>query len=368
MMCQWLKITFLYRMRIIFLLVLTCLVGSMVAQPENNHCEDAIAIPADNWCSEIRAYTIYDATPSITEGRTCTGDEDSQMKDVWFEFTALGNFVFLGVNVLEVPVADQPRLFTITLYTGDCKQKISERCVIGNVDVHWIIGDDFVEGETYLARVATSVDSLRPENAALDSLGNFGICLDSYSDSLICSTLAVDALGDTLIDRGSSARLFATATSDSVFVNYQWMVGDSLICDNCPELEVSPDISTLYTVLADDGRCKGQDQIMVHVGLTESDRQVFIPNAFSPNGDQINDRVTIYGGPFLASIKQIDIYNRWGALLFTQKNFPPNALLNGWDGTKDGKPMPMGVFTYVAQVAFIDGSVRQYSGTFHLIR
>lgn len=355
-------------MKFIFLIVLTCLLGSMVAQPENNYCENAIVLPANEWCSKIRAYTIFDATPSITEGQTCTGDDNALMKDVWFEFTARGNFVFFGVTALEVPVAHQPRRFTITIYTGGCTQKISDRCVVGNVDVHWVIGDDFIEGETYLARVATSIDSLRPEDATLDSLGNFGICLDSYNDSLICSDLPVIALGDTIIEKSSGARLFASAASDSAFVNYQWYVDDSLICEDCPVIEVFPDAPTLYTVVADDGLCQGQDQIEVKVQIGEGDLQVFVPNAFSPNGDLINDRVTVFGGSSLASVQQLDIYNRWGELVFRRNDFPPNDMSWGWDGTRQGKAVPMGVFTYVTQVEFVDGSIRQFSGSFHLIR
>ena len=340
----------------------------MVAQPDNDHCENAIVLPADRWCSEIRAYTIFDATPSITEGQTCTGEEDSLMKDVWFEFTAIGNFVFFGVTALEVPEASIPRRFTITLYTGSCQQKVLNQCVPGHADLHWIIGDDFIPGETYLARIAISVDSLKPGDPNLDSLGNFGICLDSYNDSLICDDLSAIALGDTLINLGSSARLFASASTDSNNVNYQWYVGDSLICDMCPVVEVFPEASTIYRVLADDGLCQGEDQIEVEVRIGEGDRKVFIPNAFTPNGDLLNDRATVYGGPLLTSIKQLDIYNRWGQLVFRRYDFPPNDASIGWDGTQHGEPLPMGVFAYVAHVEFTDGSIGQYSGAFHLIR
>lgn len=340
----------------------------MVAQPDNDACVNAIPLPAEKWCSEIRAYTIFDATPSIIEGQTCTGDENSLMKDVWFEFTALGNFVFFGITALEVPVASQPRRFTITMYRGGCTEKILDRCVLGNVDVHWIIGDDFIPGESYLARVATSIDSLRPDDTSMDFQGNFGICLDSYDESMICNDLSVIAFGDTLLDLGNSSRLSASARSDSIFVNYQWYIGDRLICDNCPELEVFPDTPTIYTVRADDGLCIGQDEIEVKVRIVEADRKVFIPNAFTPNGDLLNDRATVYGGPSLVSIKQLDIYNRWGQLVFRQNNFPPNDNSTGWDGTQQGELAPIGVYTYVAQVEFTDASIQQFSGSFHLIR
>ncbi len=354
-------------MKIILLITLSCLLCSLVAQPENDHCESAIVLPAQEWCSKIRAYTIFDATPSISEGQTCTGDENALMKDVWFEFTALGNFVFFGVTALEVPVAYQPRLFTISIYTGGCTQKVADRCVVGNVDVHWIIGDDFIEGQTYLARVAISVDSLRPEDAVLDSMGNFGICLDSYNDSIVCSDLPVLAFGDTLVDLGNGAQLSATAASDSMSVKYDWFVGDSLVCDHCPTVEVFPEAATVYTVVADDGQCQGQDQVEVQVRIDE-DVEVYVPNAFSPNGDLNNDRITIYGGPHLASILQLDIYDRWGELVFRRIDFPPNDALWGWDGSRGGNHAPNGVYTYLAQVKFSDGSTRQYSGTIQLLR
>ncbi|NND08791.1 MAG: T9SS type B sorting domain-containing protein [Saprospiraceae bacterium] len=355
-------------MRVAWFIILSCCIQGLIAQPDNDHCETAIPLPADNWCSEIRAYTIFDATPSIREGQTCTGEEDSLMKDVWFEFTALGNFVFFGVTALEVPIASLPRRFTISLYRGNCRQRILDQCTLGDIDVHWIIGDDFVAGETYLARIAISVDSLNPETTVFDSLGNFGICLDSYNDSLICDDLSVTAVGDTLIELGNIARLSASTNSDSMLVSYQWYVDDSLICDMCPVVEVSPKASIIYTVLADDGMCQGQSQIEVDVLIGDDDRKVYIPNAFTPNGDSLNDRATVFGGPMLSSIKQLDIYNRWGDLVFREYNLPPNDASIGWDGTQYGKLASTGVFAYVAYVEFIDGSNRQYSGTFQLIR
>ena len=353
-------------MKIIFLIVISCFTSSILAQPSNDDCEKAIEFPAEGWCSEVRAFTIFNATPSLTTGQTCSGEDNSSMKDVWFKFTVPGNFVFFGVTALEVPLANIPLLFTITLYTGKCQELVLDRCIEGDSDVHWIVGEDFVPGQTYLARIATSIDSLKPDSG-LDSLGNFGLCLDSYN-TLECDSLFLVVSNDTLIEFGSKVRLLATAITDITPVHYQWFVGDSMICDNCPSVEVFPESNTTYVVFASNDQCFAQSEVEVNVLVNNVDREVFIPNAFTPNGDQINDRITIFGSHSLSSVRQLDIYNRWGELVFREQNLNPNDEGHGWDGNQGGDQAPGGIYAYVATIEFIDGEIKEYSGNFHLIR
>tara|TARA_Y100000385_G_scaffold91365_1_gene94277 strand:+ start:490 stop:969 length:480 start_codon:yes stop_codon:yes gene_type:complete len=73
--------------------------------------------------------------------------------------------------------------------------------------------------------------------------------------------------------------------------------------------------------------------------VVEKPYALYSPNAFSPDGDGINDLFKISG----QGIKdfQIEIYNRWGQMVY--KSFD---LSNGWDGTFKGKKLPTGTFVY----------------------
>src|SRR5690606_21368049 len=74
-----------------------------------------------------------------------------------------------------------------------------------------------------------------------------------------------------------------------------------------------------------------------------------LPNAFSPNGDGLNDVLYVLGGPF----KQLEfkIYNNWGLLIFES-----NEQKKGWDGTKDGIEQPLGVYVYTIKAVTLDDS------------
>jgi gliding motility-associated-like protein len=84
---------------------------------------------------------------------------------------------------------------------------------------------------------------------------------------------------------------------------------------------------------------------------------------FSPNNDQVNDRLTVYSNnPAESHINAFRIYGRWGELMFSNTDFAPNNTSVGWDGTFRGQLVPAGVYVYVAEVVLKPGKVKVYSG------
>jgi gliding motility-associated-like protein len=111
---------------------------------------------------------------------------------------------------------------------------------------------------------------------------------------------------------------------------------------------------------------QGCDRV-VHLRLRTIFQKVFIPNAFSPNGDGINDFFSIFANEDTKIIQQLNIYDRWGELIFIKKDFAPNQESLGWDGTfREKKEMP-GVYTYWAEVEFLDGKKKFFKGDVTLI-
>lgn len=88
-------------------------------------------------------------------------------------------------------------------------------------------------------------------------------------------------------------------------------------------------------------------------------RIIFIPNAFTPNGDGTNDILYIRGNVELVTFK---IYNRWGENIFFSRD-----LNYGWDGTYKGVPCPMEVYVYYT-IVIKDGKEYLYKGNITLIR
>ncbi|NCD72142.1 gliding motility-associated C-terminal domain-containing protein [Mucilaginibacter agri] len=88
---------------------------------------------------------------------------------------------------------------------------------------------------------------------------------------------------------------------------------------------------------------------------------VFVPNAFTPNGDGKNDVLNVFSN----SIKKIDfwVYDQWGEM-----QYHSNTQGSGWDGSYKGKPQPVGVYVYYLEATMDDGQTIKKKGTINLIR
>lgn len=132
------------------------------------------------------------------------------------------------------------------------------------------------------------------------------------------------------------------------------------ICTQCfSSVITAPAVSTEYSVsLTDDRGCTYSATITVEGrSATEQAEGLFIPNAFSPNEDGNNDYFTIFSAKGQASnIKMMQIVDRWGNLLFSKQDFPPDEPSAGWDGFYKGQRLNAGVFIYVAEVEMTDGT------------
>ena len=106
--------------------------------------------------------------------------------------------------------------------------------------------------------------------------------------------------------------------------------------------------------------CVTVDTLLVDVKILAPN--VFIPKAWSPNGDSHND----YLYPIAVNIRQLNffaIFNRWG-----QKVFETNVLGEGWDGIYKGVPQPMDPYTWIVEATGTNGEKIRYFGQSILIR
>jgi gliding motility-associated-like protein len=100
----------------------------------------------------------------------------------------------------------------------------------------------------------------------------------------------------------------------------------------------------------------------------DADPVVYIPNVFTPNGDGINDRFMIFANDQVEQIIELEIFNRWGDLVFMNNSFPVNDEAYGWDGNFQARMMNPDVFAYRARILMVDGGIRDYRGDVTLIR
>jgi gliding motility-associated-like protein len=96
---------------------------------------------------------------------------------------------------------------------------------------------------------------------------------------------------------------------------------------------------------------------------------IYLPNAFSPNDDGINDRFRPQAiGDLEAQVVRFYVFDRWGGFVFKSENRAFSDPGNGWDGRKDGKLLGQGVYTWLLEVGFSDGGKEVISGDVVLVR
>ncbi len=130
---------------------------------------------------------------------------------------------------------------------------------------------------------------------------------------------------------------------------YQWSPAQGLSCTDCPAPTVMPATTTEYTLTyTNSDNCSSTDRVVVRVDQTP---RIYAPTAFSPNGDNRNDRFQLYRGQSVASVTDLRVFDRWGELVWTQDSEEDG----GWDGTFRGKQLTNGVFAYVGTLLLNNG-------------
>jgi gliding motility-associated-like protein len=145
-------------------------------------------------------------------------------------------------------------------------------------------------------------------------------------------------------------------------VSYLWTPALYLSCNSCANPEAKPPKTMTYQLKVTDkfGCFEMDSSFTIHVS---DEMIVLIPNAFSPNGDGLNDKFWFYTKG-LKSMEQFDIFDRWGALVYSFKDFD-----DSWDGHVNGSlcPQPQ-TFVYKASFVTWTDEIVEYTGFIALIR
>jgi len=151
-------------------------------------------------------------------------------------------------------------------------------------------------------------------------------------------------------------------TARNIGASYAWSPGTNLNNANimAPIFQGMQEVEYTITI-RDNLGCTTVDTQLVKVF---KEVNVFMPKAFTPNGDNQNDQIY----PFTIGIKQVRLFriiNRWGVIVYEGKNLPANQ---GWDGTYKGAPQPMDGYVYEIQAIDYFGKSHTKQGSFTLIR
>ncbi|MEK7255487.1 MAG: T9SS type B sorting domain-containing protein, partial [Bacteroidota bacterium] len=203
--------------------------------------------------------------------------------------------------------------------------------------------------------------------------GNYEAVVEDKNGCQWTQLLTISDPGNLLLELGEDQiiRLGETVQLEA-FTNIlqpalvQWSPAAGLSCADCLDPIASPAESTTYRLtLTDQTGCAVTSKIRI---VVQTERQIFVPTAFSPNGDGINDRLLVFAGKDVATVRRFAVFDRWGELLFSVENALPNDPAFGWDGRLRGKEIAAGVFSWLAEVEFVDGAVERFTGEAAIIK
>jgi gliding motility-associated-like protein len=166
----------------------------------------------------------------------------------------------------------------------------------------------------------------------------------------------VSISSDTIINSGASVNIFATGGG-----TYLWSPSTGLGCNTCSTTTADPTKNTTYCVLVTDSTgCADSTCMTIDVILPCGN--IFVPDAFSPNGDHENDLECVYGG--CIETINFSIFDRWGNKVFETTD----PLNNCWDGKYKGQIMNTGIFVYYLNAVLTNGSTVTKKGNITLVR
>ncbi len=196
---------------------------------------------------------------------------------------------------------------------------------------------------------------------------NYACFADTAKIRLVVGTPTAFNIGtDTTIQSGVPFKLLATSNELQNIRSWQWSGNADFACSNCA--------STMAKVVFDGNiqlratniyGCMSTDTISIKTFCPNS--EIFIPNAFTPDADGINDILFVQGSG-IKLIKSFKIYSRWGELVFERTNFQPGDKSNGWDGKVRGKPASQDVFVYICEALCEKGIPATFKGNIALLK
>jgi gliding motility-associated-like protein len=228
-----------------------------------------------------------------------------------------------------------------------CQKDI--QCCVDVVDTNHVNNIDLCEGSSYTL----------PDKTVVKDSGNYYVSVKTlkgcdsislYKISIYKNPSALSLGLDTCFNGNDTLTINATSGYDK----YTWM-NDYLTSSS----SYTAKDTGIYTVTVSNVCGTKTDSIYIY---DQCDFPIYMPNAFTPNGDRLNDvfRVPAVN---LNRLIQFTIYNRWGKIVFQTNN-----INKGWDGNVNYIPQQPGIYIYYLQMENLIGKAINQKGTFTLIR
>ncbi len=206
------------------------------------------------------------------------------------------------------------------------------------------------------------VDGTYSKEIFVEIIDNVSGCSTTLTDTLLLS-----GFGDLALEVSPNDTIFLGQDVDlSVVIgnpawDYDWSTGDSGV--GVDQITDTPSESTIYSVtITDENGCEVILEMLVTVLQPDcNDEDVFLPTAFSPNNDDVNDILFVRSN-FILDM-EFFVYDRWG-----EEVFRTTDINTGWDGTFQGEELAPDVYAYCVKVTCTNEEEFVKAGNVSLLR
>jgi gliding motility-associated-like protein len=193
-----------------------------------------------------------------------------------------------------------------------------------------------------------------------------GCILDTFFVLGQPDSLSVYLIEDQFVKLGAIVNIPIATNADTI-ANVVWTTSqplDMLSDDLYRITAITTD--SIQVVITDGLGCRATNAFKLTVDRAVA---VYVPNAFSPNGDGINDVFVLQGDRAqILNVNSLNVFDRWGKQHFGGTDFGANDFDRGWDGSINGRSAAIGVYVWSAEVMLINGETRLLEGEVTLLR
>lgn len=258
-----------------------------------------------------------------------------------YTITTIDSLGCIGTNPVTISFTDN-LVLTGRMDTSICKNQSVVLNTVSNATIYSWSPTTGLNNPSIASPVASPLT-----NTTYMLLASLGSCSKTYTVNIsVTEPVLVDAGQPISIIQGDHIKIFATATGAT---NYSWTPATGLNASTILSPIAQPAITTLYTITATNALgCSSSDDVLI----TVIPYCVRVRNAFTPNGDGINDLWLVYDNYECLRNVTVHVFNRYGSEVYSSKDYHDN-----WDGRFKGKSVPDGTYYGVIDFTLVNGKV-----------
>lgn len=326
----------------------------------------------------------------------CPGQSTSFRGKIYSDLNPIDTFIIKGD---DVSICDSMFLVNLFIYPESRSQLDVQICSNDTLKFGSVLIHQGHLSDSLILQSTSGCDSTVVINAVLTGFGQLNriICVDESlkiggtvfnkdhlsgraiiqggsitgCDSIVDVKLSIDYTksielpNDTTIHKGN--QLVINTNINFIPSSIKWSPNLYLDCDTCLSPLSKPDDNITYLFTAtDENGCTVTDHFTISILFDKA--EIFVPTAFSPNGDNINDIFSpVFKFPNSTAIKIFRIFDRWGNQIYERLNGAIGESF-GWDGTSKGEKMNPGVYVFTIQFVGDDKLSKWKTGDITLMR